>query len=109
MSFRPPHFNRRPRHSFGSERRSWNGRNERRATERKSPSEEAFLAKTCIDPTVRLKLEEGSNELGMRAVDLICPIGKGQRGLIVSPPKAGKTTLLKNICQSLSKSYPSLV
>src|SRR5690349_24829658 len=44
----------------------------------------------------------------MRAMDLICPIGKGQRGLIVSPPKAGKTTFLKQICQSLGKSQQGL-
>jgi len=44
----------------------------------------------------------------MRAMDLLCPIGKGQRGLIVSPPKAGKTTFLKNICLSLAKIEPSL-
>jgi transcription termination factor Rho len=44
----------------------------------------------------------------MRAMDLLCPIGKGQRGLIVSPPKAGKTTFLKNICISLAKIDPTL-
>lgn len=44
----------------------------------------------------------------MRAMDLLCPIGKGQRGLIVSPPKAGKTTFLKQICLSLAKIDPSL-
>jgi len=44
----------------------------------------------------------------MRAMDLICPIGKGQRGLIVSPPKAGKTTFLKNLCQALGKCSPGL-
>jgi len=44
----------------------------------------------------------------MRAMDLLCPIGKGQRGLIVSPPKAGKTTFLKNLCQALGKCDPGL-
>jgi len=74
----------------------------------KTPAEESFLSKTSIDPRVRLCLEEGSSDLTMRAMDLICPIGKGQRGLIVSPPKAGKTTFLKQICLSLAKSQPSL-
>ena len=78
------------------------------ATSHKSPQEELFLSKTSIDPNVRLRLESGSSELTVRAIDLICPIGKGQRGLIVSPPKAGKTTFLKNICQALAKSDPSL-
>src|SRR5258708_16550934 len=74
----------------------------------KSPAEESFLSKTSIDPRVRLRLEEGSSDLTMRAMDLLCPIGKGQRGLIVSPPKAGKTTFLKQICLSLAKTQPSL-
>jgi transcription termination factor Rho len=74
----------------------------------KSADEEAFLSKTSIDPRVRLQLEKGSSELTMRAMDLVCPIGKGQRGLIVSPPKAGKTTFLKNLCVAIGKSDPSL-
>ena len=41
-------------------------------------------------------------------MDIICPIGKGQRGLIVAPPKAGKTTLLKKIAQNISKNYPDI-
>src|ERR1043166_6563899 len=61
-----------------------------------------------MDARVRLRLEEGSKELTMRAMDLICPIGKGQRGLIVSPPKAGKTTFLKHICLALAKIAPEL-
>lgn len=70
--------------------------------------EEQFLAKTSIDPNKRLHLEKGSSHLCVRAVDLICPIGKGQRGLIVSPPKAGKTTFLKCICQALASIDPAL-
>src|SRR5437773_5374035 len=85
------------------------GRPDRRdASPPRSPDEEAFLSKTSIDPRVRLELEKGSSELTMRAMDLICPIGKGQRGLIVSPPKAGKTTFLKNLCQALGKCSPGL-
>src|SRR4051812_4654945 len=74
----------------------------------KTPAEESFLSKTSIDPKVRLRLESGSTDLTMRAMDLLCPIGKGQRGLIVSPPKAGKTTFLKQICISLAKTHPDL-
>src|SRR5471032_2588924 len=74
----------------------------------KTPAEESFLSKTSIDPRVRLRLETGSSDLTMRAMDLLCPIGKGQRGLIVSPPKAGKTTFLKQLCLSLAKTDPTL-
>lgn len=74
----------------------------------KSAAEESFLSKTSIDPRSRLRLEGGSSDLTMRAMDLLCPIGKGQRGLIVSPPKAGKTTFLKQICISLAKIDPAL-
>lgn len=74
----------------------------------RSAHEEQFLAKTSIDPRKRLELEKGSSELTVRAIDLITPIGRGQRGLIVSPPKAGKTTFLKQICQALGKCDPTL-
>ena len=74
----------------------------------KSADEESFLSKTSIDPRTRLQLEKGSSELTVRAIDILCPIGKGQRGLIVSPPKAGKTTFLKNICQALANAIPAL-
>jgi len=52
-------------------------------------------------PNERIRLEKGSNALSMRMADLIAPIGKGQRGLIVAPPKAGKTTLLKQIAKAI--------
>lgn len=73
-----------------------------------SPQEKAFLAGTAINPAPRIILENGSKELTVRAMDLICPIGMGQRGLIVSPPGSGKTTLLKDICTSVSKAYPDI-
>ncbi len=63
---------------------------------------------TPIFPTERLTLEDRSRELSMRLIDLIAPIGKGQRGLIVAPPKAGKTTLLKNIANSIEKKHPEV-
>ena len=71
--------------------------------------ERKFHLSVAIDPTPRMRLEEGSREMTMRAMDLICPIGMGQRGLIVAPPGSGKTTILKHICQSISKSHPQNV
>jgi transcription termination factor Rho len=56
---------------------------------------------------LHLELEEGGN-LATRVIDLIAPIGKGQRGLIVSPPKAGKTTILQQIANSISKNHPEV-
>jgi transcription termination factor Rho len=75
---------------------------------RQDESEKKFLAGTPIDPSPRIRLEAGSQELTMRAMDLICPIGMGQRGLIVAPPGSGKTTFLKHICQAVSKSEPQI-
>lgn len=63
---------------------------------------------TPIFPDNRLTLEAGSRDLSMRLIDLIAPIGKGQRGLIVAPPKAGKTVLLKKIANSIEKKYPNI-
>jgi len=60
-----------------------------------------FSALTPIYPDERIKLEKGSNVMSMRLVDLVAPIGKGQRGIIVAPPKAGKTTLLKQIAHAI--------
>lgn len=70
--------------------------------------EKRFLAGIPIDPSPRIRLEDGSPELTMRAMDLICPIGMGQRGLIVAPPGSGKTTFLKHICQAVAKSHPEV-
>ena len=67
-----------------------------------------FEDMTPIFPNQRLRVERGSKEVSMRIVDLISPIGKGQRGMIVSPPKAGKTTLLKGLAQSLLEHNPDL-
>lgn len=63
-----------------------------------------------IYPDARLKLENArsKNDFAIREIDLIAPIGKGQRGMIVSPPKAGKTTLLKKIANSISENYPDV-
>ena len=61
---------------------------------------------TPIYPNERLKLENGSEDYAVRIIDLLAPIGKGQRGIIVAPPKTGKTTLLKSIANSISKNNP---
>lgn len=63
---------------------------------------------TPIYPTEKIKLETTSNEYATRIIDLICPIGKGQRGMIVAPPKVGKTTLLKKIANSISTNNPEV-
>ena len=59
-----------------------------------------------IYPDERITLETAQNGFSMRLVDLIAPLGKGQRGLIVAPPKAGKTTLLKSIANSITTNHP---
>ena len=63
---------------------------------------------TPIYPTERLKLETVPTEYAMRIIDLMSPVGKGQRGMIVAPPKVGKTTLLKKIANSISKNNPEV-
>ena len=63
---------------------------------------------TPVFPYERLRLEDGSRELSTRLIDLIAPIGKGQRGLIVAPPKAGKTVLLKKVAHAIEKNYPEI-
>ncbi len=61
-----------------------------------------------IYPEEKIKLETIPEEYSMRIIDLICPIGKGQRGMIVAPPKVGKTTLLKKIAKSISSNNPEI-
>lgn len=68
-----------------------------------------FEQLTPIYPNERLRLEAKSNAFAMRMIDLIAPIGKGQRGLIVAPPKAGKTTLLKDIANSIKHNHPEVL
>nr|WP_027717956.1 transcription termination factor Rho [Desulfovirgula thermocuniculi] len=67
-----------------------------------------FDGLTPLYPQERLRLETGPQNITARIVDLVAPIGKGQRGLIVAPPKAGKTTLLKEIANSITKNHPEV-
>ena len=80
-----------------------NGEHPEKAAKRKR-----FDELTPIYPEERLKLETTTTEYAMRIIDLISPIGKGQRGLIVAPPKVGKTTLLKKIANSISTNNPEI-
>lgn len=68
----------------------------------------AFDDLTPIYPTERLRLTTSSRDYAMRLMDMLAPIGKGQRGIIVAPPKAGKTTLLKNIANSITTNHPEV-
>jgi len=67
-----------------------------------------FDALTPLHPNERIRLETESSELGTRMIDLVCPVGKGQRGLIVAPPKAGKTVLLQKIANAITKNHPEV-
>jgi transcription termination factor Rho len=67
-----------------------------------------FKDQTPLYPAERLRLENNPTEISTRIMDLMCPIGKGQRGLIVSPPKAGKTTLMKQIANAISANNPEV-
>ena len=68
----------------------------------------AFEDMTPIFPDKRIRMETPGCSIAMRVMDLISPVGKGQRGMIVSPPKAGKTTLLKEVAKSVLKSNPQM-
>lgn len=63
---------------------------------------------TPIFPNERIRLERPGGSIAMRIVDEISPVGKGQRGMIVSPPKAGKTTLLKDVAKSITRNHPDM-
>ena len=67
-----------------------------------------FESLTAVDPTEHLKLEHPEASVSMRVVDLVCPVGKGQRGLIVAPPRTGKTVLLQQIAHSVALNHPEV-
>lgn len=75
---------------------------------RPTPAETAFLAGSALHPAPQIVFEAGSREPALRLLDLFCPIGRGQRGLIVAPPGQGKTTLLKQICQAVARGWPDI-
>ncbi|PRR83167.1 transcription termination factor Rho [Clostridium vincentii] len=82
-----------------------NGESPDKATRRKP-----FESLVPIYPEEILRLETNNSlDISSRLMDIICPIGKGQRGIIVAPPKAGKTTLLKKVAQSITTNYPDVV
>lgn len=63
---------------------------------------------TAIFPKEQIKLEVGKDSLSNRVIDLVAPIGRGQRGMIVSPPKAGKTMIIKDMAMGIAKNYPKI-
>ena len=67
-----------------------------------------FKALTSIDPDYHYALGDASGDLSLRVVDLICPIGRGQRGLIVAPPRSGKTVLLQSLARAVEEHYPEV-
>lgn len=83
--------------------KSVNGDSPQEALKRKD-----FDLLTPLFPFERISLENESNDIATRCIDLVAPIGKGQRGLIVAPPKAGKTVLLKKIANAIEKNYPDI-
>ena len=75
----------------------------------KARSRPLFEKLTPVFPNFWLRMETASDVVSTRLIDLIAPIGKGQRGMIVAPPKAGKTWLLKEIADGVAKNYPEVV
>ena len=67
-----------------------------------------FLNGVAINPDQCIQLALGSKQHSMRAMDLLTPIGMGQRGLIVAPPGSGKSTILKHICQAVGEAHPEI-
>ncbi|MBI5243304.1 MAG: transcription termination factor Rho [Elusimicrobia bacterium] len=96
------------RHSRGHGRRFQDSRPDPSVHRRKTEAERVFQDKTPLTPFEWIRFENGSKEPAMRAVDLLAPVGKGQRGLIVSPPKVGKTTILKQFCLAAAAADPGL-
>ena len=67
-----------------------------------------FKDLTVIDPQPMMVLEPEDGDVSLRIVDLLCPIGRGQRGLIVAPPRSGKTVLMQKICNAIASRYPDV-
>jgi transcription termination factor Rho len=75
----------------------------------RTPTPSLFEGLTAVQPYEKLKLETTPDELSMRALDMIAPIGRGQRGLIVAPPRTGKTILLQKIAKAVLANHPEVV
>ncbi|MBI4850059.1 MAG: hypothetical protein HY808_16040, partial [Nitrospirae bacterium] len=89
--------------------RSWPQQRSNVPARRVASSDEIkFLAGTAVNPHTRIILEQGSVDLSVCTLDLICPIGMGQRALIVASPGLGKTTFLKNISNAVTNGYPDM-
>lgn len=71
-------------------------------------AKEEFSSRTAIDPLERIRLTTGPADVSMRIVDLLCPVGKGQRALIVAPPRSGKTMLMQSFAHSVSENHPEV-
>src|SRR5262245_4573528 len=78
----------------------------RETTSRRGTPRILFSDQTPVHPCKRLVLETGPDDIEMRVIDLVTPIGKGQRGLIVAPPRTGKTILLQKIANSILANHP---
>ncbi|HTI53545.1 MAG TPA: transcription termination factor Rho, partial [Verrucomicrobiae bacterium] len=72
------------------------------------PAPSLFEGLTAVQPYEKLKLETTPDQLSMRALDMIAPIGRGQRGLIVAPPRTGKTILLQQIAKAVLANHPEV-
>jgi transcription termination factor Rho len=74
-----------------------------------APQAEPFFTQTPLHPEERFKLEHADGDVSTRVIDMLCPIGKGQRALIVSPPRAGKTVLLQSIAHAIIANHPETI
>lgn len=73
-----------------------------------TPAEQAFLSAPALNPYPQIVLETGHSSLCTRLMDLLAPLGRGQRGLIVASPGLGKTTVLKEVCRAVAQGYPEM-
>ncbi|MEM7517287.1 MAG: transcription termination factor Rho [Planctomycetota bacterium] len=76
--------------------------------ERKHGNVKAFKGLTTIDPDFHYAVGDVTGDMAMRVVDILCPIGRGQRGLIVAPPRAGKTTIMRQFAKGIEEGYPDV-
>ena len=89
-------------------RAHWPDRHDRRPPARRIRRQTHLYDATALDPQPMIKLEHDPTELTTRVIDILAPIGFGQRGLIVAPPRTGKTILLQNIAKGIHANYPDV-